>query len=260
MFVLFKNKTLKYYNMTPKVGGRRKKDFEHNRLQLWTVPLSNQPHGIAAHPFNFSLVLIYNEILKFHNYNCKQIFPAFLVSPVTNCKLASFSPLGDKLILVTGSCLMVLDSYSLRLMHQVSVPNMSMQTTVNPSPISQQLEPKTINDFKFVSNEQYIFLSGFNTLSEFKNGKTVHFGFLESEEKIKTAIEFDPINKLAVVALTDFILVLSKATLNSNNRCEVVSKIQIEATALLQVAELGIFFIGGRDGTLHMLCWPHYSQ
>jgi hypothetical protein len=66
--------------------------------------------------------------------------------------------------------------------------------------------------------------------------KTVHFGFIDTDEKIRTPMEYDPINKLTIVALTDIIMVLSKATLNSNSRCEVVSKIQVSASALLQVA------------------------
>ena len=71
---------------------------------------------------------------------------------------------------------------------------------------------------------------------------------------------YDSVNNLAVLALSDVILVLSKATLNSNNRCEIVSKIQLSASSLLQLAELGVFFIGCQDGSLVMISWPHYSQ
>lgn len=44
---------------------------------------------------------------------------------------------------------------------------------------------------------------------------------------------FDPVNNLAIAAQNEIILVLSKATLNSNSRCDIVSKIQIAASALL---------------------------
>jgi len=44
------------------------------------------------------------------------------------------------------------------------------------------VEPKAINDFMFTSNDEMMFLSGHNTLTEALNmDKTVHFGFIETD-------------------------------------------------------------------------------
>ena len=138
MFILFKNKTLKYYNLSHNLGGREK-GYDLGRLQLWTANLTNQPHNLAAHPFNFSLILIYNDIIKWHNYNSKQIFPAYLVTPIKNCKKASYSPLGDKLIITTGSSFMILDSYTLRTVNQICLPNINLQSSMIGGQLNQLL-------------------------------------------------------------------------------------------------------------------------
>ena len=98
------------------------------------------------------------------------------MTPIKNCRKAAYSPLGDKLIIATGSIFMILDSYTMRTLNQVYLPNLSLQSSMTNN---QLFEPKKINDFKFISNDSFIVLSGYNTLTEIKNiEKTLHFGFL----------------------------------------------------------------------------------
>ena len=175
MFLLLRNQTIKYYNMSPSKGARGREDYRLERLHLWTVSLGDQPVGLAVHPFNFSMLILYSDIIKFHNYNCKTLFPAFLVTPVKHCRQAAFSPLGDKIVLASHNTFTILDSYTFRTLNQVDLPNMLLQ------PSSQNIlpEPKAINDFLFTSNDDLLFLSGHNTLTEAVNlDKAVHFGFL----------------------------------------------------------------------------------
>lgn len=62
-----------------------------------------------------------------------------------------------------------------------------------------------------------------------------------------------------MVAEADVVLVLSRATFNSNSKCEVVSKIQITASSLLAAPEIGVCFVGSDSGSLYLLQWPNYS-
>lgn len=55
-------------------------------------------------------------------------------------------------------------------------------------------------------------------------------------------------------------LVLAKSNINTKNRCEVISKIEIAATSAYLLAEIGVLLVGGKDGVLHMLKWPDYCQ
>ena len=73
-----------------------------------------------------------------------------------------------------------MDSYTFRTLHHVALPNISHQkSALGCAQLAQSFEPKIINDFKFISNDSYIFLSGYNTLTEVVNtDKTTHFGFL----------------------------------------------------------------------------------
>jgi hypothetical protein len=161
MFLLLRNQTLKYYNMTPSKASRGKADYLIDKLHLWTYPLGSQPVGLAVHPFNFSLLLLYSDIIKFHNYNCKTLFPAFLVTPVKHCRQAVFSPLGDKIVLANSHTYTILDSYTFRTLNQVVLPNLLL----HPSSQHALPEPKAINDFLFTSNDGLMFLSGHNTLT-----------------------------------------------------------------------------------------------
>ena len=75
-----------------------------------------------------------------------------------------------------------MDSYTFRTLHHVALPNISLQPAIGCAQLVQSFEPKIINDFKFIENDSYIFLSGYNTLTEVVNtDKTMHFGFLESD-------------------------------------------------------------------------------
>jgi len=127
IFLLLRNQALKYYNMSPMKGARGKVDYHIERLHLWTVNLGSQPVGLAVHPFNFSLLVLYSDIIKFHYYNCKTLFPAFLVTPVKHCRQAIFSPLGDKIVLANSHNYTIMDSYTFRTLNQVVLPNLLMQ-------------------------------------------------------------------------------------------------------------------------------------
>lgn len=175
MFVLLRNKTLKYYDLTPS-NRRGKPEYKPDSLQLWTCALSDQPISLAVHPFNFSLLLLYNDIIKVHNYNCKCLFPALIVSSVQHTTLAAFSPLGDKIVLVTGSSLTILNAYTYRAIRQVALPNLQLQAGLD---LPSSSEPKTITEVYFINNQQMMVLSGHNTISlVYSHEKAVHFGFL----------------------------------------------------------------------------------
>jgi hypothetical protein len=182
-----------------------------------------------------------------------------MVTPVQRCRLAAFSPLGDKIVLATNNCYSVLDSYTFRTLCEVALPNLLMQ----PSSLGEVScpDPKAVSDIRFTGNDQLLILSGHNTLTlALGVDRPSHFGFLEGAQKVRAPVAYDSFNGLAVVARAEAVLVLAKATVNSNNRCEIIAKIQLAASAVLPVGELGVCFIGCTDGTLHMVKWPHYSQ
>jgi hypothetical protein len=80
--------------------------------------------------------------------------------------------------------------------------------------------PKLITDLVFLKNGDLLLFSGKNTFSLVLNyEKSSHFGFIEHQA-----------NEIILLRKED-ILILSKASINSKNKCEVVSKIQIKATS-----------------------------
>jgi len=130
MFMLMHNKMLLYYNLSPKelnnqIGGKSigYADFRISGLLMWKHLLRDQPVSMAVHPFNFTLLLIYDDIIKFHNYNTKNLFPAFLVTSVKNCKAAAYSPLGDNIVFATNGAIIILNSYTYHLVKTVVLPN-----------------------------------------------------------------------------------------------------------------------------------------
>lgn len=74
--------------------------------------LTAQPHYMTVHPFNFTILLIYEDLLKFHYFNLKNLFPAFIITSIKNCSLAKYSPLGDKIIIANNGSVIVLNSYT----------------------------------------------------------------------------------------------------------------------------------------------------
>lgn len=130
MFILLANQTIKYYDLNPNPNSRGKPEFRPGSLLLWTHVLSEQPLSVAAHPLNFTVLLLYKDIIKLHNYNCKCLFPAFLVSPIQNTRHAVYSPLGDKIILATNNNLTVIDAYTFRTMTTIGLPNIQLQSSV----------------------------------------------------------------------------------------------------------------------------------
>jgi hypothetical protein len=93
--------------------------------------------------------------------------------------------------------------------------------------------PKLITDLVFLKNGDLLLFSGKNTFSLVLNyEKSSHFGFIEHQanEKYRQVI-FDSTNNLIILLRKEDILILSKASINSKNKCEVVSKIQIKATS-----------------------------
>lgn len=131
MFLLLGNQTIKYYDLTPNPNLRGKPEFRPGSLLLWIHELSEQPLTVAAHPLNFTILLLYRDILKLHNYNCKSLLPAYVVSPIQNTRHAAYSPLGDKIILATGSCLTVIDAYTFRTVNVIGLPNIQLQSLVS---------------------------------------------------------------------------------------------------------------------------------
>lgn len=90
---------------------------------MWKHLLSDQPLGMAVHPFNFTLLLIYSDIIKFHCYNTNNLFPAFLVTSLKNCKTAVYSPLGDSIVFATNGAVTVINSYTYQVVKTVLLPN-----------------------------------------------------------------------------------------------------------------------------------------
>ena len=115
IFILFDNKTIKCYDLSPrdlKEGQPCTGKFVAGNLLLWEETLKYQPQSITCHPFACTLVIIYTGFIRFHNYNNKLLYSPFLVTTLKNCKLAQYSPLGDKLILATSGAIVVANSYT----------------------------------------------------------------------------------------------------------------------------------------------------
>jgi hypothetical protein len=156
MFLLLFNRSLKYYDLTPSFGLRGKLDYQTKSFQLWTSEFSEQPVGLAAHPANFSLLLLYEDIIKFHNFNCKTLLPAYIVTSVKHCRFASYSPLGDKIVLATSGQLIVLDSYTYRTVRVVALnlsPQNSLNLTTTNCSTARQISSKSINSLLFLNND-----------------------------------------------------------------------------------------------------------
>jgi hypothetical protein len=130
MFMLMRNKALLYYNLTPKqlknqIAGKSigYTDFRIGGLLMWKHLMSDQPLSMAVHPFNFTLVLIYADIIKFHSYNTNNLYPAFLVTSIKNCKSAVYSPLGDTIVFATNGAVTIVNSYTYQVVKTVLLPN-----------------------------------------------------------------------------------------------------------------------------------------
>lgn len=70
-------------------------------------------------------MILYDELIKFHNFNKSILYLPSLVSNLKNCKTGSFSPLGDKLVLGTDISIIFIDSYSWEIIHKVQLLNLS---------------------------------------------------------------------------------------------------------------------------------------
>lgn len=58
---------IKYYDLTPKEHSNQYqknipmyKEFRINGFLLWEKLLNAQPHSLTVHPFNFTLLLVYD--------------------------------------------------------------------------------------------------------------------------------------------------------------------------------------------------------
>lgn len=114
--------------------------------------LTAQPHYMTVHPFNFTILLIYEDLLKFHYFNIKNLFPAFIITSIKNCSLAKYSPLGDKIIIANNGSVIVLNSYTFEVMKTVTLPNILTQSQFKRvsnvrQKISVSINPKLITDF-----------------------------------------------------------------------------------------------------------------
>ena len=118
---------------------------------------------IAAHPFNYSLVLVYHDIIKFHHYNCKSLFPPHIVASIKPANYAAYSPLGDKLILGHHSSLTLIDSYTYQIIKTISVN--SQPAALLTSSLNKQKASKLISSVHFNSNEEMLVMMGQNSLS-----------------------------------------------------------------------------------------------
>jgi hypothetical protein len=139
---------------------------------------------MTVHPFNFTILLVYEEILKFHYFNIKSLFPAFIITSIKNCNLAKYSPLGDKIVLATNGAVIILNCYTFEVMKTVALPNILTQTQIKRfSSVRQKLpvfiNPKVITDFVFQKNGDILAFSGHNSFSLIVNNeKSCHFGFI----------------------------------------------------------------------------------
>lgn len=146
--------------------------------------MNDQPHSMTVHPFNFTILLVYEEILKFHYFNNKSLFPAFIITSIKNCSLAKYSPLGDKIVLATNGAVIILNSYTFEVMKTVALPNILTQTQIKRfSSIRQKvpafINPKVITDFVFQKNGDILAFSGHNSFTLILNyEKSSHFGFI----------------------------------------------------------------------------------
>lgn len=125
---------------------------------------------MTVHPFNFTILLVYGEILKFHCFNIKNLFPAFIITSIKSCNLAKYSPLGDKIVLATNGAVIILNSYTFEVMKTVPLPNLLTQTQIKRfSSVRQKVpvlnNPKAITDFIFQKNGDILTFSGHNSFS-----------------------------------------------------------------------------------------------
>lgn len=162
---------------------------------------------MAVHPFNFSLLLIYEEIIKFHNYNSQNLFPAFLVTSIKDCKVATYSPLGDIIALATNGVILIVNSYTYQLIKTVALPNIIGSTLPRRVSKTELNKPaasclsKAINKLLFVNNDDLLVFSGSNTLSLILNQeKAIHFGFVDHKFREKhQKIVYDSLNHLTLI-------------------------------------------------------------
>lgn len=161
---------------------------------------------MTVHPFNYTVLLVYEEILKFHYFNAKNLFPAFIITSIKNCNIAKYSPLGDKIVLATNGAVIILNSYTFQVIKTISLPNILSQTQLKRvSNIRQRLpviaNPKLITDLAFLKNGDMLVFSGNNSFSFIMNNqKSSHFGFLELNNREKySQILYDSVNNLVIL-------------------------------------------------------------
>jgi hypothetical protein len=67
--------------------------------------------------------------------------------------------------------------------------------------------------------------------------KTAHFGFLDLNSRQRfSQMLYDSINNLVILLQEEDILVIAKSNINTKNRCEVISKIEISASSAFLLA------------------------
>jgi hypothetical protein len=130
MFVLLKNKILKYYDFTVNrhrnlvtVNSIQSSPFIPSQILLWTEMLKKKPLLILAHPFNYSLLILYSDLVRIHHFNMEKLFSPSFILNIKNCKAASYSPQGDKLVIGTNGAVMIIDCYSYEFVKKIQILN-----------------------------------------------------------------------------------------------------------------------------------------
>ena len=90
-------------------------------ILLWNEKTKITPNLIILHPIVFEIILVMNDSVKFHYYNCQRLFECHHVIGLKNCKALSFSPFGDKLILGTVGGILLVDSYTHQTIKHISL-------------------------------------------------------------------------------------------------------------------------------------------
>lgn len=74
-------------------------------------------------------MLVYEDVVKFHNHNKYKIYEPYASFNVQKCECACFSPLGDKVIVGSQSKILIIDFYTMEIFKVLS-PNILNKRTM----------------------------------------------------------------------------------------------------------------------------------
>ena len=163
--------------------------------------------------------------------------------------------------------MVIANSYTYQLEKTISLPNLHLNPSLKQSAHwggscqGSALSSKRVTYIMFDSNDDLMVFWGGKALSLVAEGRLVHFGLVDNAiQDNALEVVYDHINGLVLMVMEECVLVLSKCSINSNGRCEVVSKMEVSARSVCLCPDIGVLLLGGANGVLYLLRWPDYSQ